>query len=200
MTILDPQQIAAYWVGAGGPRSAVITAVAVALAESGGNTEAVSPTDDWGLWQINGATWAQQYGGRHALLNPDINATAAVQISGQGTNFAPWCTMWADPARDCGHGYITAPQLYSAAWNTYPEALAALGGTYPLPTGGSGPMLQKSRSSWSAVTRYLEHTAQVQWAGLQHARRTNLDARRRLPLQRRHRQRTAVGELPRKCR
>ena len=54
--------------------------------ESGGNPNAISPTDDFGLWQINGSH------GSMATLNPAGNARSAVSISSDGRNWGPWTT------------------------------------------------------------------------------------------------------------
>ena len=62
-------------------------AAEIAMAESGGNPNAVSPTDDFGLWQINGSH------GSEATLNPLGNAEAAVAISGGGSNWGAWTTF-----------------------------------------------------------------------------------------------------------
>jgi hypothetical protein len=75
------------WGAAGGNPAAAFTAAEIAMAESGGNPDAVSPTDDYGLWQVNGSH------GPLATLNPQANARAAVQISGDGTNWSPWTTF-----------------------------------------------------------------------------------------------------------
>jgi Lysozyme like domain len=69
----------------GNPRAAYIAAE-IAMAESGGNPSAISPTDDFGLWQINGS-W-----GRLATLDPRANARSAIYISADGTNWSPWTT------------------------------------------------------------------------------------------------------------
>ncbi|MGH7240410.1 MAG: transglycosylase SLT domain-containing protein [Candidatus Saccharimonadales bacterium] len=53
----------------------LITAVAVALAESGGNRVAISPTQDYGLWQINKPAHANLFHGdawRHVNSNADM--------------------------------------------------------------------------------------------------------------------------------
>jgi hypothetical protein len=57
------------------------------MAESGGNPNAISPTDDFGLWQINGSN------GALATLNPLQNAKSAIDLSGNGTNWGPWTTF-----------------------------------------------------------------------------------------------------------
>jgi soluble lytic murein transglycosylase-like protein len=74
------------WVSVGGNPADEFIAAQIATAESGGNPDAISPTDDYGLWQINASHGAQ------ATLNPTLNAEAAVAISSDGTNWTPWTT------------------------------------------------------------------------------------------------------------
>jgi lysozyme-like protein len=74
------------WEQAGGSPAASLMAAEIAMAESGGNPNAVSPTDDFGLWQINGSN------GSLATLNPYQNARSAVILSNDGTNWDPWTT------------------------------------------------------------------------------------------------------------
>lgn len=76
----------ALWEEAGGSSGEAVMAAEIAMAESGGNPNAISPTDDFGLWQINGSHGAE------ATLNPLGNASAAVDISGDGSNWSPWTT------------------------------------------------------------------------------------------------------------
>jgi len=78
----------ALWREAGGPAWAEVTAASVAMAESGGRQYAVSPTDDFGYWQINGS-----HGPALATFNAYGNARAAVLISDGGTNWSPWTTF-----------------------------------------------------------------------------------------------------------
>lgn len=77
----------ALWDAAGGDAADAFTAAEIAMAESGGNPKAVSPTDDFGLWQVNGS-----HGPALATLSPSGNARAAVLISGDGTDWSPWTT------------------------------------------------------------------------------------------------------------
>jgi hypothetical protein len=74
------------WESAGGSSGEAVTAASVAMAESGGNQYALSPTDDRGYWQINAS--------HGALSTYDAmgNARAAVIISGDGADWAPWST------------------------------------------------------------------------------------------------------------
>ena len=74
------------WEEAGGSSGTAFMAAEIAMAESGGNPNAVSPTDDFGLWQINGSH------GSMATLDPLGNARAAVAISGGGSSWGAWTT------------------------------------------------------------------------------------------------------------
>lgn len=74
------------WESVGGNPAYAFIAAEIATAESGGNPNAISPTDDYGLWQINASH------GSMASLNPTINAQSAVAISDDGTNWTPWTT------------------------------------------------------------------------------------------------------------
>lgn len=78
----------------------LITAVAVALAESGGNPNALgdtnigSGTGSFGLWQIN-ADAHPEYGPDFTVLyDPQTNANAAYAVySAAGDSFTPWTTF-----------------------------------------------------------------------------------------------------------
>ena len=77
----------ALWTAAGGRKSAAFMAAEIAMAESGGQQYAHSPTNDYGYWQINGG-----HGPALATYNPIGNAKAAIAISSNGTNWRPWTT------------------------------------------------------------------------------------------------------------
>ena len=74
------------WEQEGGSAAGALMAAEIAMAESGGNPNAISPTDDFGLWQINASN------GSLATLNPFQNARSAIALSGDGTNWGPWTT------------------------------------------------------------------------------------------------------------
>ncbi|WP_187366548.1 transglycosylase SLT domain-containing protein [Trebonia kvetii] len=74
------------WDSAGGNPSDAFMAAEIAMAESGGNPNAISPTSDYGLWQINASN------GSLATLDPYANAKSAIALSGNGTNWGPWTT------------------------------------------------------------------------------------------------------------
>jgi hypothetical protein len=107
---LSPAQIAGYAQAAGFSGANLITAIAIALAESSGNTWAIdndsNGSQDQGLWQINtihagsypGMTTDPGSGhmataGTSVMFNPATNATAAFQISSSGSSFTPWSTF-----------------------------------------------------------------------------------------------------------
>jgi len=76
----------ALWEAAGGSPAAAFMAAEIAMAESGGQQYALSPTDDYGYWQINASH------GALATFNPIGNAKAAILISDDGTDWDPWTT------------------------------------------------------------------------------------------------------------
>jgi len=75
------------WKDAGGTAGEATMAASIAMAESGGNQYALSPTNDYGYWQINGS-----WGPALATYNAIGNAKAAVHISADGSNWSPWTT------------------------------------------------------------------------------------------------------------
>lgn len=74
------------WMDAGGNSGDAVTAASIAMAESGGRQYAVSPTRDYGYWQINTSN------GSLATFDAYGNARAAVILSGNGSNWSPWST------------------------------------------------------------------------------------------------------------
>jgi LysM repeat protein len=75
------------WEDAGGSSHEAVMAASIAMAESDGNQYALSPTNDYGYWQINGS-----HGPALATYNALGNAKAAVEISSNGANWSPWTT------------------------------------------------------------------------------------------------------------
>lgn len=102
MAKLSPAQIAEHAHEAGFRGQDLTVAVAVALAESGGNTKAhnpVPPDDSYGLWQVNmigslGPARRDEFhlDSNRELFDPAENARAAWEISGHGRSFQPWTT------------------------------------------------------------------------------------------------------------
>jgi Lysozyme like domain len=74
------------WESAGGNPADAFMAAEIAMAESGGNQYALSPTDDYGYWQINASN------GSLATFNAYGNARSAIILSDNGTDWSPWTT------------------------------------------------------------------------------------------------------------
>lgn len=99
---LTQGEIANFARGAGFPESALAIAVAVAMAESSGRTDAyngIAPDASYGLWQINmignlgparRAAWGLS--SNEQLFDPATNARAAYAVSNGGSNWRPWAT------------------------------------------------------------------------------------------------------------
>ncbi|CCH33594.1 type VII secretion target [Actinosynnema sp. NPDC047251] len=102
MSRLSPEQIARHAHDAGFRGEDLTIAVAVALAESGGDPRAHNPRppdDSYGLWQINmlgslGPARRRELGlsSDRELFDPRENAKAANRISGDGRSWTPWST------------------------------------------------------------------------------------------------------------
>jgi hypothetical protein len=74
--------------GFGKDKETLETAVAIALAESSGRNNAVSPTGCCiGLWQINVEVHPYT---KEQMNDPQANANAAWKISNSGTKWSPW--------------------------------------------------------------------------------------------------------------
>lgn len=107
---LTPRQIAEHAYDAGFRGQSLTTAVAVALAESGGDASAHNgqgQDDSYGLWQINlygslGPARRRQFHLKSddQLYGPDLNARAAWSISDHGTDWSPWSTYTYGQYRD----------------------------------------------------------------------------------------------------
>lgn len=175
MAIWSFGQIIGLWRAAGGPAGSEEVAAAVAIAESSGNDFAISPTADYGLWQINANVWFGRAGdcgiGWGNWYQPSVNACAAVHISG-GHNFGAWCTMWADPARDCATGYLSYPQAGSRAL----AVLTQYGGAGGQPSGGGGGPPAASTAgvtaSWGNIQAFFGADARIMFARIGSVRQT----------------------------
>jgi hypothetical protein len=88
--VYTQSQLQQLWISAGGNPSDALIASAIAMAESSGRADATdndsNGTQDQGLWQVNSSH------GLSNMFSPMANARAAIQISGNGTNWNPWTT------------------------------------------------------------------------------------------------------------
>jgi cell wall-associated NlpC family hydrolase len=121
MAVLAAREIYRFARMAGFTPDQAVTMTAVAMAESGGNTNAHNPIgeDSRGLWQINAASHPEMRGTN--LYDPLANARAAYQVSGHGQDISPWTTT---------HGVGDAAYL-----NYRTEAIAAARAVGDNPTG-----------------------------------------------------------------
>lgn len=92
---LTPLQIKAYAAAAGFTGNGLITIIAIALAESGGQTHGKDNVNadgsrDRGLYQIN-SRWHPEVSDAQAY-NAALASKEAFRISQSGTNFNPWTT------------------------------------------------------------------------------------------------------------
>ncbi len=103
MTQLSFTQIEQLWVSNGGSAVMAPVMAAIAIAESGGRTDAhngnaATGDDSYGLWQINyfgsmlqGRT--AKYGSPQQLVaDPNLQARAAVALAGNGSGLSNWTT------------------------------------------------------------------------------------------------------------
>lgn len=115
MTTMTPGQIATVAARAGFSGTGLVRAVAVAMAESGGNPRAVGVnTDKWrsrdrGLWQIN-SHWHRDVSDADAF-NPDAAARHAHRISRGGRDWSPWATWPVAASVHMGRAQLAAAQV-----------------------------------------------------------------------------------------
>lgn len=95
MPTLTDSQIAGYLRAAGFPADQIATGVAIALAESGGRTDALNTANrngswDAGLMQVNSIHgYSQSY-----LFDPKNNVAASIKIyRAAGNRWTPWSTF-----------------------------------------------------------------------------------------------------------
>lgn len=169
MGIYSIRAVASLWTRNGGALSARVNAVAVCMAESGGNSDAVSPADDHGLWQINRVNFDHFGVDDQSVLDPDRNAKIAIAMSSNGFNWAPWCTCWINPGPNCGHGLLRSPQTGSPAAGQLARVAANLGAgpvsaDAPAPTGP----LDDVHNMWGQFQRFVGPLGKDRWNSYQH--------------------------------
>lgn len=151
MAVLTMRQIASYAYSAGFRSNALITATAVAMAESGGNTMVVNRLGCTGLMQI----YIKQHIKAHpswstkAMQQPYNNMKAAYILSNSGTNWRPWAAY----ANGSYRKYLTSAR--AAAQQTI--AAKANGGSTPNKTSNpSGPTAAKALQIAASQIGYRE--------------------------------------------
>ena len=158
MTVLTIPQCAGAWLGANGPRSRMVEFVAISMAESSLNDEAVSPAGAEGLWQVM-PFWFPDLGlPADQWADPHVNAEAAVAISGHGSNCAAWDTCYRNILVSGRYTFLAFPESGSAAYNNIPQVAAVLGVNPPVPPPGGGgnpgsynPSIPRVANAWAAA-------------------------------------------------
>jgi hypothetical protein len=150
-TILTDRQIAGAAAGAGFTGTDVAMAVAIALAESGGNTGATNfntnGSTDYGLWQIN--TVHPDLLASGDWQNPDDNARMAHSVfATAGSSWTPWSTF-------NNNAYIPFQTRGDAAAADPDTSATGSGGTGTAPTSGTGFASVDDAIGPIAVLRYL---------------------------------------------
>lgn len=134
MPRLSDKRIAKAVIQAGFPRGTWRTAVAVALAESGGNSDAThrnsNGSTDYGLFQINSIHSALL--ADHNWRDPVDNARMALSISSNGSNWQPW-VAWKSGAHRKYLPRAKAALDGLGTMDTLENELAAPGQTQPGP-------------------------------------------------------------------
>lgn len=135
-------QLEGIWISAGGNPQNAAMAAAIAMAESGGNSQAsnsnTNGTIDRGLWQINSSN------GSGSSFDIMTNARTAVSMSQNGSNWRPWCTAYSDGACGTQGGcYLCQGAPYQKFLNTSVQPatnvpLNATAGMTPATTQSSG--------------------------------------------------------------
>ncbi len=141
MPTLTANEIYNVCLAAGFTPDQAVTWTAIAMAESGGNTDAHNPSgeDSWGLWQINiapdvrGNPWGD-------LTDPANAARAAYEVSRQGTDMRPWTVTHAGNA-GTSHDYRQyMDEARAAAGGQYQGDFSGVSGYRdPNPMGGDEP-------------------------------------------------------------
>lgn len=172
MTNWSINGIAEIWLHNGGARGALVDAVSVAMAESGGNDHAISPAWDYGLFQINVTNWQSQGLNGDNWKDPNVNTQVAIRMSGNGTNWAPWCTAWTDPGPNCGHGLLPHVEAGSpaGAWTaTVSHQLAQPYGVNAPPPTKAGQ--DSITDAWRHYQTFLGPYARLRYGGLVQAQK-----------------------------
>jgi len=179
---LGASEVARAAYNAGFRGEALIKAVAIAQGESGWDPRAhnpVGPDNSYGLWQVNmignlGPDRRRRYGltSNEQLFDPSVNARAAFDISGGGSNFRPWSVFtsgsynqYMDEARagaqaigvgDMGTDYARYMPLMSSV-GAGTAGNVVFHNTFRIDGGGGGGMAGGSIDMRRTVTQLADH-------------------------------------------
>ncbi len=164
MTTLSAQSMFDLWVHNGGRYdiNVIIDALSVALAESGWSTTARNTRqvpNDYGLYQINGVHFGSVGINANNWRDPNVNTRAAIAISANGTNWAPWCTAWTSFAGQRRDDVIQ--RLSHANVTTPPGAPGVIVPGEPVRVGNA-----TVSQAWDGMRHYVSTLAPAQWKRL----------------------------------
>jgi hypothetical protein len=155
---LSPAQIAQYAAAAGFTGADLLTAVDIALAESGGNPAAYNPETaasggtpqgqgSYGLWQIY-LKMHPEFSGED-LTDPQTNANAAYSIYAIAGGFTPWSTYTSGE-----YGMYESPAVQAAVAPYLPGSVPAPMQTTPLTLDASTgqPIVSATPTLYAAVS------------------------------------------------
>lgn len=152
MTVWSAQEVANFLDSAGMPKARVAEFVAVARCESSYDDGAVSPTGAIGLWQVEPYTATSVGMTPQQMYDPNLNALAAIRISGHGSNCAAWDTCYANIGRSGRYTFLNWPENGSCAANRL-AGVSVVVGTSNVGGGAAPP--------YPGVTGTLAHTVSV---------------------------------------
>jgi hypothetical protein len=113
--------------------------ICIAAAESGGDTLAISPSHDYGTWQINRIHFGDGIINAGNWTVQRIQVAEMFRLSAGMTNWAAWCTAWLNPGPNCGHGNLPNIQAGSAAWAQKDQVSADISRMRGTPPPGQAP-------------------------------------------------------------
>lgn len=139
-----------------------VYAVAICFAESGGNSDATSPDNAQGLWQI---LYRAHVGdlppGYSNWYNPVVNAREMWRLSGGLQNWRDWASAYDTPNNPNYVNFLGAPMANSPAATRVDQARAAVT-QYFLnpPTGPSGPALTPDQQDEARINNEFNQIKQ----------------------------------------
>jgi hypothetical protein len=119
----------------------IANGTAIALAESGGDLAAISPSGDYGLWQIN-----RRYHFGDGIIDagnwqdPVVQFQEMWKLSGGMQNWGAWCTAYSpENVSHCGAWYLPNPEPGSPAQDQFNVVDPVLSGIRGTPPPGQAP-------------------------------------------------------------
>jgi hypothetical protein len=157
VSVLNAHQVAQYLVNNSCPSSRVVAWAAVSLGESGWDTRAESPVGARGIFQFMPGSWPLQCGSYDNAWDPDVSCFAAMILSNQGQNFAPWDSAYTDIYISGRLSFLSWPEVGSADYRLMVNVAADLGPGYhaqivPNTQPGITPTLPGALSWYAATT------------------------------------------------